>query len=120
MKEVKEMIASLLHSLLHFSDHSADSLNQFQLHENISDHMPEEILSLYGLACGLACEHRMPGQEEFRSIDWEKIVRGFQGSRLSVQVVDRRPTVIAVPDLVSRLVKYLPITITSPVCINQH
>ena len=120
MEGVEEMIASLLHGLLYLSEDFAGPLDQSQLHEGISSLTPEEILSLYGLAGGLACEHRMPGQEEFRSIDWEKIISGFQRSRLNVQFVDCRPRAIAVPDLVSRLVKYLPITITSPVCINQH
>ena len=115
MEGVKEMIVSLLHGLLHLSDHSAGPLDQSQLHEGISNLTPEEILSLYGLACGLA----MPG---LRSIDWEKVIQGFQSSRLVVQVVGSWST-IAVPELecqVSWLVKNLPITITSPVCINQH
>ena len=115
MKKVEEMITSLLHSLLHLSDHSAGSLNQSQLHEGISNLMSEEILLLYRLACELA----MPG---LRSIDWEKVIQGFQSSRLVVQVVGSWP-MIAVPELecwVSWFVKNLSITITSLVCINQH
>ena len=67
MKKVKEMIVSLLHSLLHLSDHSAGPLNQSQLHEGIFNLTSEEILLLYKLACELV----MP---DFRSIDWEKII----------------------------------------------
>ena len=66
MKEMKEMIVSFLHSLLYLSEDFAGPLDQSQLHEGISSLTPEDILSLYKLACGLACE---PGQEEFRSID---------------------------------------------------
>ena len=116
MKGVKEMIAFFLHSLLHLSDHSAGSLNQSQFHEGISNLTPEKILSLYELTCGLA----MPG---FRSIDWEKVIWDFQGFRLSIQFIDHWSMIIAIPKfkcLISQLVKYLPITITSPVCINQH
>ena len=62
MERVEEMIAFLLHGLLHLSDHSAGPLDQSQFHEGISNLTSEEILSLYKLACGLA----MP---DFRSID---------------------------------------------------
>ena len=117
MKGVEEMIASFLHNLLHLSDHSAGPLNQSQLHEGISSLTLKEILSLYELAYGLAYK-----QEEFRSIDWEKIISGFQRFKLVIQIVDSQP-MIAVSELecwISQLVKNLSITITSPVCINQH
>ena len=116
MERMEEMIVSLFYDLLHLSDHSAGSLNQSQLHESISNLISEEILSLYELACELI----MP---DLRSIDWEKVIQGFQGSRFSVQFVDCWSMIIAVPEfkcLILWLVKYLPITITSSVYINQH
>ena len=72
MKRVEEMIISLLHSLLYLSEDFADSLNQSQLHRGISSLTSENVLSLYRLACELTSD-----QEEFRSINSEKIISSF-------------------------------------------
>ena len=72
MEKMKEMIASLLHSLLYLSEDFADPLDQSQFYRGISSLTPENVLSLYELTCEFAS-----GQEEFRSINLGKIISDF-------------------------------------------
>ena len=66
------MIVFLLYDLLYLSEDFAGSLNQSQLHGGISSLTSENVLSFYRLACEFTS-----GQEEFRSINLEKIISDF-------------------------------------------